>query len=97
MKPLFTLLLALTPALLLAQPPAGSQPPSRSQAFMDSLDSNKDGKVDKGEFLKPFEAQFEMMDQNKDGAIEKDEFEAIEKQMRERMQQMRQQQGQGKR
>ena len=95
MKHLLPTLLVLLPGLALAQPPAGGQPPSRSQAFMENLDSNKDGKVDKGEFLKPFEAQFEMMDQNKDGAIEKGEFEAIEKQMRERMQQMRrQEQGQ---
>jgi len=86
---LSTMLLAFLPTLVLAQPPAEGAPPSRSQAFMENLDSNKDGRVDKEEFLKPFEAQFEMMDQNKDGAIEKSEFEAIERAMRERMQQMR--------
>ena len=93
-------LIALFPALSLAQPPAGAPPASRADNFINTLDANKDGKVDQKEFLKPFEMQFQMMDANKDGYLEKSEIEAMEQKMRERrrqMEQMRQQQGQGKR
>jgi len=92
-KTLTICLLFLISSLALAQPPAG-QHPSRTQAFMNTLDANKDGKVDKAEYLKPFEAQFDAMDQNRDGAVDEAEFEAFAAKMRERMQQMRQQQGQ---
>ncbi|RTZ72383.1 MAG: hypothetical protein DSZ00_04880 [Gammaproteobacteria bacterium] len=61
---------------------------------MNTLDTNKDGKVDKAEYLKPFEAQFDAMDQNRDGAVDEAEFEAFANKMRERMEQMRKQQGQ---
>jgi Ca2+-binding EF-hand superfamily protein len=95
MKPaLAVFLLTLPPLVASAQPPAGGQPPSRAQAFMNTLDTNKDGKVGKTEYLKPFEAQFDAMDQNKDGTIDQAEFEAFANMMRQRMQQMRQQQGQ---
>jgi Ca2+-binding EF-hand superfamily protein len=86
----FALLLPLAAA---AQPPAGNPSPSLADSFMNSLDANKDGKVDKAEFLKPYEAQFQSMDTNGDGAIDRGEIEAVEKKVRERMQQMRQQQG----
>lgn len=94
MKPAFAIvLLSLAPMLAAAQPPAGKPQPSPGQAFMSTLDTNKDGKVDKAEYLKPFEAQFDAMDTNKDGAIDQAEFEAFANMMRQRMQQMRQQQG----
>ena len=92
-KTLATCLLLLVSGLALAQPPAG-QHPSRTQAFMNTLDTNRDSKVDKAEYLKPFEAQFDAMDQNRDGAVDEAEFEAFANKMRERMEQMRKQQGQ---
>jgi len=75
-----------------AQPPGGP-PPSLADSFMNSLDTDKDGRVDKAEFLKPYEARFQSMDANGDGAIDRAEIEAVEKQVRKRMEQMRQQQG----
>ncbi len=61
---------------------------------MNSLDTNHDGKVDKAEFLKPYEKQFESMDANHDGAIDRAEIEELEKQVKARMEQMRRQRGQ---
>ena len=87
----FALLLPLAAA---AQPPAGGPPPSLSDAFMNSLDADHDGKVDKAEFLKPYEKQFESMDANHDGVIDRSEIEELEKQVKARMEQMRRQRGQ---
>ncbi|WP_457674030.1 hypothetical protein [Thiolapillus sp.] len=81
----------LLPALALAQPPAGQPPRSMADAFMAQLDSNRDGKVSKAEFIAPHEKRFAQIDRNGDGVVDKAEIEALEKSMRERMEQMRQQ------
>ncbi len=81
-----TLMLPLT---LQAQQP----PRSMTDAFMEHLDKNKDGKVDRIEFLTPYENQFKMMDKNGDGGVDRAEIEAIEKMARQRMEAMRQQKG----
>ncbi len=81
-------ILALLPAMAVALPP-GASPTSMSDAFMQQLDSNKDGAVSKAEFLAPQEKQFADMDANKDGAVDRAEIEAVEKSMREQMQKMR--------
>ncbi len=81
-------IVSLLPTLAAAQAPAG-KPASMSEAFMQQLDGDKDGKVSKEEFLAPHEQQFSNMDANKDGAIDRAEIEAVEKQWRERMDKMR--------
>jgi len=48
---------------------------------------DKDGKVTKTEFLKPYAGQFAHMDKNQDGSIDRTEIDAFSAQMRERMQQ----------
>jgi len=85
----FSLLLS---SLALAQPPQGGQPRSMADAFMMQLDSNKDGKVSKAEFMAPHEQRFAQIDKNGDGMVDRAEIEALEKSMRERMEQMRRQQ-----
>ena len=77
----------------LAQPATTGQP-SPAEVYLKRLDTNQDGKVDRAEYLKPFEAQFDAMDTNKDGQVNLDEFEAFARQMRERMLQRMQQHGQ---
>ncbi len=88
--------LLLLPLGVRAQAPAGDRAPSLADSFMSSLDANKDGKVDRAEFLKPYEAQFRSMDRNGDGAIDRAEIEAVEQQVRRRMEQLRRQQGGGR-
>ncbi len=87
--------LALLPALAWAQPPGAGSPQARIDNFMNRLDTNKDGKVEKAEFLKPFEMQFDMMDGNHDGALTRDEINKFQEMMRQRMEQMRQRMQQG--
>ena len=84
-------LIALSSPLLAEQAPQGA-PPSMSDAFMQQLDADKDGKVSKAEFLKPYEAQFAHIDKNKDGSIDKAEIEAFAAEMRQHMEQLKQQQ-----
>ncbi len=84
------------PFSLQAQQPPGDRPPSLADAFMNSLDTDKNGKVDKAEFLKPYEAQFRSMDRNGDGVIDRSEIEAVEQQVRRRMEQSHRQQGGGR-
>lgn len=91
-------LLAVTPLLLLpalssAQQPPGDAPRSMADAFMQQLDANKDGRVSESEFLEPHKRQFKNMDSNRDGGIDQAEIKAFEQQMRQRMEQRRQQQG----
>jgi hypothetical protein len=80
----------LLPAMVLAQPQPGGQPHSMTDAFM-MLDSDKDGKVSRTEFLAPYEKRFARMDSNGDGAVDRAEIGALEKTMRERMEKLRQQ------
>ncbi|BAO45735.1 EF-hand domain-containing protein [Thiolapillus brandeum] len=94
MKKLLPFALSLLPAISLAlepQPATPHPPGSMADAFMMQLDSNKDGKVSKAEFIAPHEKRFSQMDKNGDGSVDRAEIEALEKAMRERMQQMRQQ------
>jgi Ca2+-binding EF-hand superfamily protein len=84
-------LIALSSPLLAQQAPEGA-PPSISDAFMQQLDTDKDGKVTKAEFLKPQEAQFAHIDKNQDGSIDKTEIDAFAAEMHQHMQQLKQQQ-----
>ncbi len=91
-----TLLLALIPLTgpLPAQQSPQDTPPSMSDIFMQQLDTDKDGKVTKAEFLKPQEAQFAHIDTNQDGSIDKGEAEAFATKRQRQIQQLRQQQQQ---
>ena len=84
-------LIAMSSPLLAQQAPQGA-PPSMSDAFMQQLDADKDGKVTKAEFLKPYDAQFAHIDKNQDGSIDKAEIDAFSEAMRQHMQQIKQQQ-----
>ena len=90
-KSVILFVFALLPAIAVALPPEGSTPVSMSDAFMQQLDSNKDGAVSKAEFLAPQEKQFADMDSNKDGVVDRAEIEAIERSVREQMQKMHKQ------
>jgi len=92
MKMITLLALAALSSPLLAQPAPEGAPLSMSDAFMQQLDADKDGKVTKAEFLKPEEAQFAHIDKNQDDSIDKTEIEAFEAEMRKHMQQLKQQQ-----
>lgn len=86
--------LAFIAAPALAQQP---QMPNLEEIFFKQFDANGDGRVDKDEFLKPTEAQFDHMDGNKDGALDQAEVKAFNDEMQTRMQEMQrqmQQQGQ---
>ena len=87
---LFISISLLLPSMVLAQPQPGAQPHSMTDAFM-MLDSDKDGKVSKAEFLAPYEKRFARMDSNSDGVVDRAEIGVLEKTMRERMEKMRQQ------
>lgn len=84
-------LIAMSSPLLAQEAPQGT-PPSMSDAFMQQLDADKDGKVSKAEFLKPYDAQFAHIDKNQDGSIDKAEIDAFAAEMRQHMQQLKQQQ-----
>ena len=77
---------------LLAQPAPEDAPSSMSDAFMQQLDADKDGKVTKTEFLKPNEAEFAHIDKNQDGSIDKAEIDAFADEMRQHMEKLKQQQ-----
>jgi Ca2+-binding EF-hand superfamily protein len=84
---------------LFALPALAQQPkmPDLEEIFFKQFDANQDGRVDKDEFLKPTEAQFDHMDGNKDGALDRAEVKAFNDEMNQRMQEMQrqmQQQGQ---
>lgn len=66
------------------------QAPDIEQMFFKQFDANADGRVDKSEFLKPPEAQFDHMDRNSDGALDQAEVKAFNAEMQRRMQEMRQ-------
>jgi uncharacterized low-complexity protein len=50
--------------------------PMDSKCGMDVMDTNKDGKVSRDEFMKAHQAMFDAMDTNKDGMIDADEMKA---------------------
>lgn len=71
-----------------AQQPASPPPQGKpSQIFMQQMDTNKDGKVSKEEFLRPQEEMFKHIDKDGDGFITETEVDDFAKEMRERMQQ----------
>lgn len=89
----YAIVIAFLAAPALAQQP---QMPNLEEMFFKQFDSNEDGRVDKGEFLKPTEAQFDHMDSNQDGALDQAEVKAFNDEMQKRMQEMqRQMQQQG--
>ena len=53
--------------------------------MLDRLDTNKDGKVSKDEFLRPKEERFAKFDTNKDGFLDSTEMQAV----KDKMEQMR--------
>lgn len=65
--------------------------PDLSEAVIQELDKNGDGKADLGEFKQPTEEGFKHMDADGDGFATSDEIEAFFGAMRERLRQMRQQ------
>lgn len=85
-KTILLALIAMSTSLMAQQPPQEARP-SMSDAFMQQLDTDKDGKVTKAEFLKPYEAQFAHIDKNQDGSIDKAEIDAFSTQMQKHMQQ----------
>lgn len=80
-------ILALCSTAALAQQ---AQMPNLEEMFFKQFDQNGDGLVDKAEFLKPSEAQFDHMDRDKNGSLDKGEVEAFNAEMERRMQEMRQ-------
>ncbi len=92
MKKITLLTLAALSSPLLAQSVPEGAPPSMSDAFMQQMDADKDGKVTKTEFLKPHESQFAHMDKNQDGSIDKAEIDAFADEMRQHMEKLKQQQ-----
>ena len=50
--------------------------PADSKCGMDVMDTDKDGKVSRDEFVKAHQAMFDAMDTNKDGMIDADEMKA---------------------
>lgn len=93
MKQILVALAFLTTPALAQQP----QMPNLEEMFFKQFDTNQDGRVDKDEFLRPTEAQFDHMDTNKDGALDQAEVKAFNEEMQKRMQEMQrqmQQQGQ---
>ena len=80
------------------QGPGGAPQKEPAVMFIEQLDTSGDGKVSMEEFIMPVqtqaEGQFKSMDKNSDGFISQDEADAFQKEMQERMEQMRKQQGQ---
>lgn len=75
------------------------QMPDLAAMFTQQFDTDKDGKVSLEEYLDPqveqMEQQFNNMDTNGDGVVDQSEIQAMADMMRQRMEQMRQQQGGG--
>ncbi len=68
MNKIILLALVTIHAPLLAQQASQGAPTSMSDAFMQQLDMDKDGKVTKTEFLKPYAGQFAHMDKTRTAA-----------------------------
>lgn len=87
-------------AVAQAQVQGHEEAPQKEPAvmFIEQIDTSGDGKVSMEEFMMPVqtqaEGQFKSMDKNGDGFISQDEADAFQKEMQERIEQMRQQQGQ---
>lgn len=46
-----------------------------TQALIDRMDTSKDGKVSKAEFMKFMEAEWNVLDKNKNGSLETTEYQ----------------------
>lgn len=79
-------LLALAPVSYAQQSPQGAA----GKMFMQQMDTDKDGKVSKDEFLKPQAEMFKVIDKDGDGFITEAEADAFAQEMRQRMQQQMQ-------
>jgi hypothetical protein len=70
--------------------------PDPGETFVNNLDKNGDGKVDKTEFQQPTVDAFQRMDTDGDGFATKEEaaayFEQMRQQMQEQMRRMQEQQ-----
>lgn len=81
--------------MLEAMKERGMQP---GQTFVDNLDTNNDGQVDKGEFEQPTVEAFQRMDTDGNGFATPDEasayFAQMKQQMEEQMRRMQEQQQQ---
>ena len=86
-KILTALLIASAPAFALAQQ---GQAPDLDQMFFQQFDTNGDGRVDKQEFLRPTEQQFDHMDRDENGVLDPDEVRAFNQEMQRKMQELRQ-------
>jgi len=97
MKLLFVVLLAISMPLAAQTPGGPPQGQDPGEVFMQRFDANKDNVVSLDEFkapqIKMLEQQFTFMDKNKDGNIDRDEVDQFAQEMRNRMEQMRQQHG----
>lgn len=60
----------------------GDKGPRRHGDFLAKLDTNKDGAVDKAEFVADAEAKFTKLDADGDGKVTADEFKALREKMR---------------
>jgi uncharacterized low-complexity protein len=55
---------------------ASKSTPMDSKCGMDAMDTDKDGKISREEFVKAHQSLFDAMDTNKDGMIDADEMKA---------------------
>jgi hypothetical protein len=88
------LIAVAAPALAQQQ---GGAPQSPSEGFLQNFDANNDDRVSLQEFKAPqvqsLEEQFRYMDKNQDGSLDTGEIDAFHEEMRQRMEQMREQRG----
>lgn len=86
MKKAFIILAILsTPVVAQQAPPANLE-----EVFFKQFDTNQDGMVDKQEFLRPTEMQFDHMDTDGDGTLGHAEVKAFNDDMQQRMRDMQQ-------
>lgn len=84
-----SLLALIVSAPAMAQP--GDQPMAPEKRFIQQLDTDKSGSVSLEEFLVPQQKKFQFIDTNKDGAISEQEAANFIRELKKRMQQMKQQ------
>ncbi|MGB5453896.1 MAG: hypothetical protein WBM71_04885 [Sedimenticolaceae bacterium] len=85
------IVLALVSAPAFAQQPTPQPMPDLDKMFFEQFDTDGDGKVTKGEFMKPTEAQFDHMDQDGNGELDQAEVKAFNDGIKQRMQEMQRQ------
>ena len=85
------IVLALVSAPAFAQQPPSQPMPDLDKMFFEQFDTDGDGKVTKGEFMKPTEAQFDHMDVDGNGELDQAEVKAFNDGIKQRMQEMQRQ------